>query len=116
MKVTYHDPCELGRHSHVYDPPRKILNAIPGVQLNEMPLNKENSRCCGGGGGLWAINHNISMNCASARILQDAVPLNVEAIVTTCPQCHFNFSHTLRSRSIDMKVYDIMQMVEMALK
>ncbi|MFX0043910.1 MAG: (Fe-S)-binding protein, partial [Candidatus Hodarchaeota archaeon] len=61
LNITYHDPCSLGRHCKVYYAPRNVLKAIPNLNLIEMPLNKELARCCGGGGGLWTYNNEVSM-------------------------------------------------------
>jgi heterodisulfide reductase subunit D len=61
QKITYHDPCSLGRHSNEYDAPRNVLKAIPDLELVEMSFNRNKSRCCGGGGGLWTFNHRVSM-------------------------------------------------------
>ncbi len=115
MRVSYHDSCGLGRHCGVYEPPRKLLRAIPGLQLIEPTMSRERSRCCGGGGGFWGVNSQASMNLAHLRIKEDFVPLNVEAIAVTCPLCNTNFLYTLRRHAISMKIYDVMELVEMAL-
>jgi heterodisulfide reductase subunit D len=123
MKVTYQDPCGLGRHCKVYDEPRTILKAIPNLQFVDMQLSKERSRCCGGGGGLWGIDHNISMNCAYTRLVEDVIPLGVDALVTSCPQCYLTFQSTLQSQlfkeseksSIKTKVMDLANICSMAL-
>ena len=60
MKIVYHDPCDLGRHMNIYEPPRKILQAIPGVQFLEFKENRSLAKCCGGGGGLKAYNNDLS--------------------------------------------------------
>jgi heterodisulfide reductase subunit D len=114
MKVTYHDPCSLGRHCKVYDAPRNVLKAIPDLELLEMPLNKENSRCCGGGGGFYAINNKASLNSAFIRITQDVLPLGTKAIAIACPQCYTNFRIPARSHGI--AIYDIVQIADRALQ
>jgi heterodisulfide reductase subunit D len=116
MRVSYHDPCGLGRHCGVYEPPRKLLRSIPGLRLVEPSLSRQRSRCCGGGGGFWGVNSRASMNLAHLRIKEDIMPLNVEAIAVTCPLCYTNFLYTLRRHAINMKVYDVMEIMEMALR
>ncbi len=115
MRVSYHDPCGLGRHCGVYESPRNVLRSIPSVQLVEPSLSRERSRCCGGGGGFWGINSSASMSLAHLRIEQDIMPLNVEALAVTCPLCYTNFLYTLKKHSVEMKVYDVMELMEMAL-
>ncbi|MGZ3525055.1 MAG: (Fe-S)-binding protein, partial [Thermodesulfobacteriota bacterium] len=68
VKVTYHDPCDLGRASGVYEPPREILRAMPGVELIEMSGNREECRCCGGGGNLEMVRPELSAAMAQAKI------------------------------------------------
>jgi len=115
MRVSYHDPCGLGRHCGVYESPRKVLGAIPGLQLVEPDLSRERSRCCGGGGGFWGVNSSASMSLAHLRLEQDIMPLNVEALAVTCPMCYTNFLYTLKKHGVEMKVYDVMELMEMAL-
>jgi Fe-S oxidoreductase len=115
-KVTYHDPCSLGRHCGVYDSPRKILKMIPKLQLTEMPFNRSHARCCGGGGGLWNYNHKISMNIASNRLKDDFIPLNFEMLTTACPLCQMNFRITAKRKSIPLKVCDITEIISSVLR
>jgi len=115
MKVSYHDPCGLGRHCGVYESPRNVLRSIPGLQLVEPGLSRERSRCCGGGGGFWGVNSSASMSLAHLRIEQDIMPLNVEALAVTCPMCYTNFLYTVKRHKVQMKVYDVMELMEMAL-
>jgi Fe-S oxidoreductase len=86
LKVTYHDPCHLGRHAGVYDPPREVLRAIPGLELVEMKSSKDLSRCCGGGAGVKTAYPTVSQKAALKRI-KDAEKTGAEVLVTTCPFC-----------------------------
>jgi len=95
-RVTWHDPCDLGRHSNVYEPPRNLLKNIPNLKFTEMSLNRENARCCGGGGSFLSFNDEIAMKIAEQRVLEDAIPLNVDTIVTSCPTCQINLSWAVR--------------------
>lgn len=115
-KITYHDPCSLGRHSGVYHAPRKILKMIPNLQLTEMMFNRSQARCCGGGGGLWNFNYQISMDIASNRLYDDFSPLNIDMLTTACPLCQMNFRITAKRKSIPIKVSDITEIVGSALK
>ena len=114
LKVSYHDPCSLGRHSGVFEAPRNILKAIPSLTLVEMPLNRQLARCCGGGGGLWSFNHQVSMNSAYLR-LKDFQPLKVDMLTTACPLCQMNFRYTSARKSVPAKTCDITEIVELGL-
>jgi Fe-S oxidoreductase len=94
-KVTFHDPCYLGKHNNVYGEPRKILESIPGVELVEMQRNRENSLCCGGGGGrMWADFHE-EPRLAEVRILE-AIDAGAELLATACPFCLINFEDAIK--------------------
>ncbi|UCH31522.1 MAG: (Fe-S)-binding protein [Candidatus Bathyarchaeota archaeon] len=113
-KVTYHDPCSLGRHAKVYDAPRNVLSKIPGLRFIEMPLNKEHSRCCGGGGGLWSYNNQVSLNSAFNRLTEDVIPLNLNILATSCPICQMNMRFASIRNSIPVRVLDFTEIVESA--
>jgi len=86
LRVTYHDPCHLGRHNQVYDQPRRVLQSVPGITLVEMPRHRAFSSCCGMGGGLKAVSSEIQHKMAAARV-REAEATGVEAIVTPCQTC-----------------------------
>ncbi|MFX0150342.1 MAG: (Fe-S)-binding protein [Candidatus Hodarchaeota archaeon] len=113
--ITYHDPCSLGRHCGVYEAPRTVLRAIPKLNFNETQFNKKNSRCCGGGGGLWTYNYRVSMDSAYTRLKEDFSPLNADILITACPQCQMNFNITSRRKSIPFQIKDIVEIVELAM-
>jgi len=114
MRVSYHDPCGLGRHCGVYDPPRSVLKSIPGLRLVDPVYSRERSRCCGGGGGFWELNAGACMSLARSRIIEDIMPLHVDALAVACPLCYTNFLYTSIRHSIGIKIYDIMEIMEMA--
>jgi len=113
-KVTYHDPCSLGRHCGVYDSPRNVLKAVPNLDFVEMPLSRNNARCCGAGGGLWSFNNHVAMNSALERLVKDVVPLGISALVTACPTCHINLRYTSVKKSLGIKVYDVVEIIDAA--
>lgn len=85
-KVTYHDPCYLGRHNTIYEAPRRILRSIPGLELIEMQNSKQRSQCCGGGGGgAWQIR-SLDEDHGVIRV-QEALDTGAEIIATACPYC-----------------------------
>jgi Fe-S oxidoreductase len=86
LKVTYHDPCYLGRHAGIYDAPRRILEAIPGATLIEMQNNRERSFCCGGGGGGPWKNSAANDSLGEIRI-KEAMGTGAQVIATACPYC-----------------------------
>jgi fumarate reductase (CoM/CoB) subunit B len=107
LTVTYHDPCHLGRHNKVYDPPRRVIEAV--CDLKEMKASRQSARCCGGGGGVRAGYKDLSLKMAKRR-LQD-VPEGVDYIVTSCPLCIRNLSDA----GAGEKVIDLVDLVAKAL-
>jgi Fe-S oxidoreductase len=109
MKVTYHDPCHLGRHlgdNGVYDPPRDVLKGIPGLELVEMERNRENAWCCGAGAGVSQANTGLALWTANER-LKEARATGATALVTACPWCEKNFKDAAREYGGDIQIYDI---------
>lgn len=86
QQITYHDPCYLGRHNGIYDAPREVLKKIPGLEIIEMAESREESLCCGMGGGRIWIDTQMSERFANLRV-EDAVGLGVKVLVTACPYC-----------------------------
>jgi len=84
--VTYHDPCHLGRHMGIYEPPRALLRALPGVELVELPKTQDDSYCCGSGGGVRAFNSGLANDTSRARV-REAMGVQAEFLVTACPFC-----------------------------
>ncbi|MEM1537717.1 MAG: (Fe-S)-binding protein [Candidatus Nezhaarchaeales archaeon] len=87
-KVTYHDPCELGRLSGEFEAPRKVLQAAS--TLIEPLTSGREALCCGGGGGLWAVAPELSIRMAEVRLERDIEPLGVSKLITACPTCLLN--------------------------
>jgi Fe-S oxidoreductase len=112
-KITYHDPCYLGRHNKIFDAPRDVLNGIPGVEFTEMEERRENSFCCGGGGGRIWMETPKGERFADLRLKQ-AVDVGAEVLVTACPYCITNF--TASSLSLEggqsIEVRDITEVVQ----
>ena len=92
-KVTYHDPCYLGRHNGIYDQPRELLAKLPGLQLTEMADSREGSLCCGGGGGRIWMDTPKGERFADLRLAQ-AQEVGAEFLVTSCPYCISNFEES----------------------
>jgi len=144
LAVTYHDPCRLGRlgepwihwegkkkpgdrfvfdppkiyrrGSHgVYEPPRNVLKSIPGLKFGEMTRIKEYSWCCGAGGGVSDSNPEFAGWTAQER-LEEARSTGAEAIVTACPWCERTFNEAVQGSGSNLKVYDIVELVEQAIQ
>jgi len=88
--VTYHDPCYLGRHNGIYEEPREVLERIPGLELGEMPDSREESLCCGGGGGRIWMETPKGERFSDLR-LEQAMGVGAEVLATCCPYCITNF-------------------------
>jgi len=117
-KVTYQDPCRLGRHMGVYDAPRKVIEAIPGIDLIEMERNKEYAVCCGT--SAYVNCDSCSHELRVGRVL-DAKATGAEAIITSCPKCRTHFKCAMNHRGeekgpeIDMEVMDLANLAAEAL-
>ncbi len=145
MTVTYHDPCHLGRQGEpyvpwdgnekkilnqiviydppkpryngawgIYDPPRDILKSIPGLKLVEMERIREYAWCCGAGGGCIDAYPEFSAWTAGERI-EEATATGAEALVTACPWCERNFLDFINATGRNLKVFDIIELVQQAL-
>jgi len=116
-KVTYHDPCYLGRHNGIYDEPREILKKIPALELGEMPDNREDSLCCGGGGGRIWMDTPKGERFSDLR-LEQARGVGAEVLVTCCPYCITNFEDsrlTLEYEKV-LEIKDITEVIQEAME
>jgi Fe-S oxidoreductase len=103
-KVTYHDPCYLGRHNDIYDEPRETLKKIPGLELVEMIDSRKNSLCCGGGGGRIWMDTPKEERFSDLR-LEQANEVGAQVLVTSCPYCITNFEES----RLNMEYEDILE-------
>jgi glycolate oxidase subunit GlcD len=114
LKVIYHDPCDLGRHLGIYEPPRNVISAIPGVELLEFAQNRALAKCCGGGGGVKAFDNELGSDIALERVKQ-AIGSGAEALVSACPSCKNSLNQAAaRARKEGLgkiKVMDITELV-----
>ncbi len=110
--VTYHDPCELGRVMGLYDPPRQVIQAIPGIELVEMVRNRNNAWCCGGGGGLKGVKWEMAVEIGTDRI-KEALATGAKRIISACPSCKINLNDAIRAlgKEADIKAIDITELV-----
>ncbi len=116
-KVTYHDPCYLGRHNGVYEPPRAVLRNVPGLELVEMPDARKDSLCCGGGGGRIWMETPKSERLSDLRLAQ-AVAVGADVLATSCPYCISNFEESALSLEGDRvpQIKDIAEIVQEAMR
>ncbi len=110
QKVTFHDPCHLGRHNKLFDEPRRILQAIPRVQIVEMERNREEARCCGAGGGVKTAFPELAQKISMLRV-DDAERAGADAMVTSCPFCYQSLKAGIESRGSKLKMMDLMEIV-----
>ncbi len=118
MRVTYHDPCHLGRYGGIedgiYDPPREILKALPGVEFVEMNRVRHYSYCCGSGGGVKSAHPEVASNSAMERWEEAMDVAGTNIMTSCCPFCEINLGEAAKSIE-GAKMYDVMQLVDMAL-
>lgn len=102
-KIAYHDPCELGRLSGIYEPPRKILENTPGITLEELIDNKRNCNCCGNGGGLSSIEPELALNISFKKI-DEVQETNADCLVSSCPNCRQGLSNAILEKKKRLSV------------
>jgi len=112
MKITYHDPCHIGRHMGIYEQPRDVLKRIPGIELIEMDRNRQNAWCCGSGGGVRSAFNELSSFAANERI-EEAKQTTAEAIVSCCPFCLNQFKNNIKNNEI--QALDLSELVKRVL-
>jgi len=113
-RVTYHDPCFLGKRNEIYDTPRQILESINGLELIEMKRTKENSYCCGGGAGrVWTEDATPEKRPSINRI-REALKLDVEVITTACPFCITTLEDAVKVLDVEdrIAVIDILELLK----
>ncbi|SMB99732.1 Fe-S oxidoreductase/FAD/FMN-containing dehydrogenase [Thermanaeromonas toyohensis ToBE] len=113
LKITWHDPCHIGRHGGIYDPPREVLRSLPGVEFQEMVSNRENGRCCGS--VLTRIGEPPTSDIIAGQRLKEAQEIGAETIITTCPCCEFQLRVGARSNNIPVQIRDFSNLVAEAL-
>lgn len=106
ITVTYHDPCDLGRHAGIYEEPRKVLSSVPGLQIREMEFSKEMAVCCGAGGGVKKTHPELA-TAIGRRRLESAKETGAELLITPCPFCCNNFRDALKDCGIDIDVGEL---------
>lgn len=138
-KVTFHDPCHTGRHlmnfkidedgsvawkgaflekdesDCLFDIPRELVKAIPGVELNEMERIRSNSYCCGGGGGVMTGYGDWAAKNAGLRI-EEGMQTGAEKMVSICPFCHYNLNEGARRINSSMRLHDVVELIDMVLE
>jgi len=118
QKVTYHDPCFLGRYNNEYDAPREILTAIPGIELIEMERTKENSFCCGGGcGNFYTDILGSGQNSPSRVRVREAHDTGASILAVSCPVCLMMLEDALKAEGLEneLAIKDISEIVNEAL-
>jgi heterodisulfide reductase subunit D len=113
--VTYHDPCDLGRKSQVFEAPRQVLRSIPGLTLVEMRDTRVNSLCCGGGGNLETYDPGL-VQAASGRRLAQALETGAGTVVSACQQCERTLALAARRQGARVRVLDLTEIVDEALE
>jgi heterodisulfide reductase subunit D len=109
--VTYHDPCDLGRTSGIYDAPRNVIRAIPGIEFREVTEIREYALCCGGGGDVEMADAEL-VAAVSKRRLQQAQATEAQVLLSACQQCKRTLTAATRREKVRMQVLDLVELVD----
>ena len=114
MSLSFHDPCYLGRHNGVYDAPRELLNAIPGISIKELPRTRENGMCCGAGGGRMWLEETIGTRVNQARFAE--IEANgTDAVGVSCPFCMVMLGNAKAELAGKTEAFDVLELAAQAL-
>ena len=108
--ITYHDPCDLGRNSGVYEAPREVLKSIPGLTVVEMLHNREEALCCGGGGDFEMLAPAMTQKIAT-RLVQEAIDADARRLVVACPQCKRIEMSGVEALKSNVRVTDLAELI-----
>ena len=108
--ATYHDPCDLGRNTGVYEEPREVIRAIRGLKFVELPMNRKFSVCCGGGGNVEMTDPELSARIAQMK-LDSIKDVGAEMVITGCQQCVRTMASRARRQKIGIEVKDLTELV-----
>lgn len=108
--VTYHDPCDLGRKSGVYDAPREVIGRVPGLEFREMDASRETALCCGGGGDVQMVDDSATAAVAGRRLAQ-AQRTGARMILSSCQQCKRTLMGAARRERARVQVLDLSELV-----
>jgi Fe-S oxidoreductase len=112
-KVTYHDPCFLGKQNKIFDEPRHVLQSFPGIEYMEMDRSRERSLCCEGGGGrMWMESESTEERLAEIRV-KDAVNMGADIIAVACPFCLLTLEDAVKTTGNEGKI-EIRDIIELA--
>ncbi len=114
LKLTYHDPCHLGRNSGVFEEPREVIKSIPGIEFVELANNRNFSLCCGGGGNVEMVDPDLSAAVARRKV-EEIQSTGADTVVSSCQQCLRTIGAAARSEAVELNVLDLTQLVAKAL-
>jgi Fe-S oxidoreductase len=108
--ATYHDPCDLGRKSGIYDAPRQVIESIAGLEFREMDATRENALCCGGGGDVQIVDETVTADVADRRLRQ-AQDTGARVLLSACQQCKRTLMGAARRQRVRLRVMDLAELV-----
>jgi Fe-S oxidoreductase/FAD/FMN-containing dehydrogenase len=115
LTITYHDPCDLGRAGGIYEPPRRVLQAIEGLTFVEMARNREDALCCGGGGALQMFDPDLAEKMGQRKLAM-AIGTGANVIASACQQCKRQITSATRREKVRIRVMDVIELAAKALQ